>query len=765
MCRECQRKVEETYEFVCKVKSSDQHLKSLLPIKRNIRNLSIINDLSNTNAKTEQNESELILIVVPKYESEVSSLPSALPENGLGSSRETGYGYFDHTYPSVSRMENRNVTGISKKQFFTEGSTFFTCQQCKGLFADASKYLSHVDSCFRDAVHLLPLICPMCQFSDKNKDSYVDHLKTHQSQGLIFFKLNPNVSPIQISPENVQRKLFKICLKGCRCDKCGKYSRSLKSVSVHARECHGWDFKLDLVYSCPACGKVFTNDRTGFVKHLSSHKRDNVDFVKVNDLGIPVPLKKNEKAFLNFTQAKTRISRLSEMAEMSAESKQSPKPGCGSINVSMPKAVFEASEKTCYVCDECSNFFGSKNELAKHLKLHAVGEREVPEKSDDFVCEKCGLKCTGRISYDKHFSRHSERDSINGNRPTCHVCGKTFASRKKLGQHSELHEESEKLGRTYEKELSGVVCEICGTRFSSSGLSKHKKLHVTDKENSGAKCKICDRNFSNPKTFDRHLAAHLNPNYFECNLCKLPLPSASGLEKHLETHKAGSATHDCSVCNLSFLSKDALTCHRARTGHVGGTKPLECNVCHEKFYVGKQFARHIKLHPKYKTTECTLCGKHLSTHQSLSLHMDRHFESNGILCPHCGKRFFEERNYRRHLLTHQGIRPYTCDVKGCQKSFYTLFEIKRHKKYHFDTRDFACPYCSKKFHEANHLKVHIRTHTGEKPYVCPHCQKGFVTRTRCKQHIKLIHQGVGYDLIRTDISKKVPVFESVQSLN
>lgn len=161
-------------------------------------------------------------------------------------------------------------------------------------------------------------------------------------------------------------------------------------------------------------------------------------------------------------------------------------------------------------------------------------------------------------------------------------------------------------------------------------------------------------------------------------------------------------------------------------------------------------------------SECSLCGKKLATIQSLMLHMRRHFESNSILCPVCGKQFFEKKNYDRHFMIHRGVKPFSCDVAGCDKSFYTMFEIKRHKKYHDNTRDFACPHCSKSFHEANHLKVHVRMHTGERPYICPHCSKGFVTRTRCKQHIKLIHQGVGYDLIQSSIVKKVAVFETVE---
>ncbi|KAL0276362.1 UNVERIFIED_CONTAM: hypothetical protein PYX00_003952 [Menopon gallinae] len=270
-----------------------------------------------------------------------------------------------------------------------------------------------------------------------------------------------------------------------------------------------------------------------------------------------------------------------------------------------------------------------------------------------------------------------------------------------MNEHRKYHE-----GVVSDDPIARTICEVCGRKLSNNAsLAKHRRLHETEKESLLLKCKICERGFRRESSLNRHVSAHLNPNYFECEECKLPLPSAASLQRHRLSHQGSSSTFDCKVCKVSFLTKDRLNAHQTHTGHQQDRKRFECNVCHERFFVGREFSRHIKLHPKYKMSECTLCGKRLSTVQSLMLHLSRHFESNSILCPHCGKQFFE----------------------------------------------------------ANHLKVHIRTHTGEKPYTCPHCSKGFVTRTRCKQHINLIHQGIGCDLIQSSISKKVAVFEAFEA--
>ncbi|KAK6641211.1 hypothetical protein RUM44_012920 [Polyplax serrata] len=625
----------------------------------------------------------------------------------------------------------------------------------------------HAKSHTFDDLHV-KFACPICDNSfDNNINTFFEHLLLHREQNNYFIKVSSCGEPLELHENetffvphkeavdiiNIMNtdSQFEKVIKVTNINSCHICEYSTESFGVlcsHYEMYHPKDKVPEETYICPVCTKDFKTDdlsksKQNLYEHLKIHKNAGLHFIEINRNGTIAANNENYSSI--FTQSKLLLNLLYNSLFFSAD------------QIWCPCLVLPTEMNELLESEECLN----KNQSNKNSQQ----VKGISHNSLSYICEKCGKKFSSVIAYKKHFTKHSQGSNTScGKRPICTICNKNFANKTSLYRHVRNHIKEGVVSEMETSELLGIICEKCGRTFSNlTSLTKHKKSHRTGKENTALKCDICGREFYRQSSFDRHKSAHLNPKYFDCNVCKLPLPSVVSLQKHLEMHKTSSNTHDCKACKTSFLTKESLTAHQTHTGHYLDRKPMECNVCHEKFFIGRKFTEHIKMHPKYKMGECTLCGKRLSTVQSLMLHMGRHFESNSILCPHCGKQFFEERNYHRHLLTHEGIKPFACDVDGCEKSFYTLFELNRHKKYHNNTRDFVCPYCSKSFHEANHLTVHVRTHTGERPYVCPHCNKGFITRTRCKHHIKLVHQGIGYDLIQSSISKKVAVFEAIET--
>lgn len=104
--------------------------------------------------------------------------------------------------------------------------------------------------------------------------------------------------------------------------------------------------------------------------------------------------------------------------------------------------------------------------------------------------------------------------------------------------------------------------------------------------------------------------------------------------------------------------------------------------------------------------------------------------------PHCNKTFDRQRSLKYHSITH-APPIYACEV--CKKAFVTMPKLKRHMLIHDGIRPFKCtePGCGKGFTTNSNLNVHRRQHTGEKPFSCSVCGRQFAHHSHAKAHLKV----------------------------
>lgn len=93
------------------------------------------------------------------------------------------------------------------------------------------------------------------------------------------------------------------------------------------------------------------------------------------------------------------------------------------------------------------------------------------------------------------------------------------------------------------------------------------------------------------------------------------------------------------------------------------------------------------------------------------------------ICVMCNKDFSTKTNLMRHMLTHDGKKPFMCTI--CGNGFTQSGSLKQHMHIHTGERPYVCPICNRGFTQSKSLTFHMRRHTGEKPYPCLECGISF----------------------------------------
>ena len=159
---------------------------------------------------------------------------------------------------------------------------------------------------------------------------------------------------------------------------------------------------------------------------------------------------------------------------------------------------------------------------------------------DEVLCHSSGIK--------EHMLQHKRSRPLH-----CRRCDQYFVLGESFRAHKQKHELED-----------SVQCPVCNKRYKSvDGLTTHIKLH--EKPEESYECGICCKIFGQPTMLVKHMESHTVAPLYKCDICFERVSTLNDLEFHKKKihriYDADIYPYKCTICDLSFKKRSALTDH------------------------------------------------------------------------------------------------------------------------------------------------------------------------------------------------------------
>lgn len=152
----------------------------------------------------------------------------------------------------------------------------------------------------------------------------------------------------------------------------------------------------------------------------------------------------------------------------------------------------------------------------------------------------------------------------------------------------------------------------------------------------------------------------------------------------------------------------------------------------------------LQLNLRERRYKCDECEKSFFQLCHLKKHKFTHSDLKPYLCTECGKSYSSQESFRAHILMHRGERPYKC--LQCDKRYGLKRDLKEHEVLHTGEKPFVCDVCGKAFARRPSLRIHREAHRAKEanyqpPKIkCPECGKELANSGSLRNHMRL-HTG------------------------
>ncbi|XP_058056415.1 uncharacterized protein LOC131207801 [Anopheles bellator] len=247
------------------------------------------------------------------------------------------------------------------------------------------------------------------------------------------------------------------------------------------------------------------------------------------------------------------------------------------------------------VCPLCGRPF-SKASLRCHLRQH-TNERLFP-------CPHCPMAFTRKTNLKSHTDNIHRKPPIGPTDPggpvedpatrhICTTCGKTFANRHIMLQHSKVHHQ--------QRSIKQFACQHEGCHYlaGTAAMARRHQLVHSDQRHFACGEGGCDYRGKTLASLRRHALRHEDTDKkYKCDQCEFACRLPGSLKRHLLVH-SGQKPFSCPHCDYTCNAIENLRKHVISTARHLGRFLYECKICaHEaaEGAYGTNFQKEYKTH-------------------------------------------------------------------------------------------------------------------------------------------------------------------------